>query len=158
VAENAFLDTPNRVSRGESAGSLLPLLYRELRRLAHAMKGRRPDATLQTTAPVYEAYLKLVGKEDPGWNGRAHFFGAAARAMREILVDEARRKGRIKRGGGPPDPCAGGPSERPLAARRCLVAVPALPGRFGGPSSRGLGRRSGFEKIACKLRWRLEAG
>jgi len=88
-------------SRGESAVELVPLLYRELKRLAHTMRAARPHGvTLQTTDIVHEAYLKLVDNRDPGWNGRAHFFGAAARAMREILVDRARRNGRIKHGGG----------------------------------------------------------
>jgi len=101
VAGSAVLDTLRRVSRGEAAEDLVPVLYRELKRLAHAMKaGRPPGATLQTTDLVHEAYLKLVGDEDPGWNGRAHFFGAAARAMREILVDQARFKARVKHGGG----------------------------------------------------------
>ena len=98
---HGFLDTLRRVSRGEAADDLMPLLYHELRRLARSMRAARPPGTtLQTTDLVHEAYLKLVGEEDPGWNGRAHFFGAAARAMREILVDQARRKGRIKHGGG----------------------------------------------------------
>jgi len=61
---------------------------------------RPPGSALQTTELVHEAYLKLIGDSDPGWNGRAHFFGAAARAMREILVDQARRKGRPKHGAG----------------------------------------------------------
>src|SRR6266487_4473535 len=56
--------------------------------------------TLQATALVHEAYMRLVGAQDPGWNGRAHFFGAAAEAMRRILVERARGKSRIKRGGG----------------------------------------------------------
>ena len=58
-----------------------------------------PGNTLQPTALVHEAYLQLVGKEDPGWKNRGHFFGAAGRAMRQILVDQARRKGSLKRGG-----------------------------------------------------------
>ena len=62
--------------------------------------GRPRGATLQTTDLVHEAYLKLVGSEDPGWNGRAHFSRAAARAMRDLLVDNARHKARIKHGGG----------------------------------------------------------
>jgi RNA polymerase sigma factor (TIGR02999 family) len=99
-AADRFLDTLDRVRRGEPAETLVPVLYRELRRVAHAMRGARPrGVTLQTTDLVHEAYLKLVGEEDPGWDGRAHFFGAAARAMREILVDQARRKGRVKHGG-----------------------------------------------------------
>src|SRR5690349_8247566 len=63
--------------------------------------GRLADGqTLQTTALVHEAYLRLVGNQDPGWNGRGHFFGAAAQAMRQILVEQARRKAAAKRGGG----------------------------------------------------------
>jgi len=82
-----------------AADTLVPVLYAELRRLAGAMFSRlRPGQTLQATALVHEAFLKLVGDRDPGWDSRAHFFGAAARAMREILVDESRRKAAGKRG------------------------------------------------------------
>lgn len=90
-------------TRGDSqaAGELLPLLYSELHRLAHSYMNRQAAGhTLQTTALVHEAYVRLVGKEDPGWNGRGHFFGAAAQAMRQILIDQARRKAALKRGGG----------------------------------------------------------
>ena len=84
-----------------SAEELLPLLYDELRSLARARLAREaPGQTLQPTALVHEAYLRLVGESDPGWNGRGHFFGAAALAMRRILVEQARRKGRIRHGGG----------------------------------------------------------
>lgn len=101
MREGAFLDALDRVSRGEASAELAPYLYDELRRLARSMMAGRPrGATLQTTELVHEAYAKLVGANDPRWNGRAHFFGAAARAMREVLVDQARRKGRAKRGGG----------------------------------------------------------
>ena len=83
------------------AAELLPAVYAELRRLAAALGGRLPPGqTLQPTALVHEAYLRLVGDQDPGWNGRRHFFGAAARAMRNILVEQARRKGAHKHGGG----------------------------------------------------------
>jgi RNA polymerase sigma factor (TIGR02999 family) len=84
-----------------SSEKLLPLVYDELRRLAASrIASEGPGQTLQATALVHEAYLRLVGDDgEPRWNGRAHFFGAAAEAMRRILVDEARRKGRIKRGG-----------------------------------------------------------
>jgi RNA polymerase sigma factor (TIGR02999 family) len=83
------------------AAELLPEAYAELRRLAAALTARlRPGQTLQPTALVHEAYLRLVGRRDPGWEGRRHFFGAAARAMREILIEQARRKGSRKRGGG----------------------------------------------------------
>jgi RNA polymerase sigma factor (TIGR02999 family) len=85
----------------QPAAELLPIVYAELHRLAVALSGRLPPGqTLQPTALVHEAYLRLVGEQDPGWNGRRHFFGAAARAMRNILVEQARRKGAHKHGGG----------------------------------------------------------
>src|SRR5947209_8108752 len=84
-----------------AAGQLLPLVYDELRKLAaHRMRGESPDHTLEPTALVHEAYLRLVGKDDPGWQNRGHFFAAAAAAMRRILVERARQKDRIKAGGG----------------------------------------------------------
>lgn len=87
--------------RPEAGEKLLPVVYGELRKLAAAQMGKlRPGETLQPTALVHEAYLKLVGAADPGWNGRGHFFGAAAQAMREIIVDRVRRKSAQKRGGG----------------------------------------------------------
>ena len=76
-------------------------VYSELKRLAGArMRRLRPGQTLQTTALVHEAYLKLSREDDARWSNRAHFFGAAARAMRDILVDAARQKASLKRGGG----------------------------------------------------------
>jgi RNA polymerase sigma factor (TIGR02999 family) len=85
-----------------AAGELLPFVYTELRRLAAArLAAERPGHTLQPTALVHEAYLRLVGGPEPqDWSGRGHFFGAAAEAMRRILVERARRKGRIRHGGG----------------------------------------------------------
>ena len=83
-----------------AASKLMPLLYGELRRLGQAMMRHQPAGhTLQATALVHEAYAKVAGTTDPGWDGRAHFFGAAAQAMREILVDQARRRAAQKRGG-----------------------------------------------------------
>src|SRR5262245_11783761 len=81
---------------------LLPLVYEELRRLAaQKLAEERPGQTLQATALVHEAYLRLVGAEQgQHWNSRGHFFAAAAEAKRRILVEQARRKGRQKRGGG----------------------------------------------------------
>jgi RNA polymerase sigma factor (TIGR02999 family) len=84
----------------DAAAALLPLVYDELRRLARMRLSKTPPGqTLQPTALVHEAYIRLLGDTDPGWEGRGHFFGAAARAMRDILVDQARRKGSVKRGG-----------------------------------------------------------
>ena len=85
-----------------AADRLLPLVYDELRKLAAARLAReKPGQTLQATALVHEAYLRLVGGDDAKpWNSRGHFFGAAAEAMRRILVENARRKRRIKHGGG----------------------------------------------------------
>jgi RNA polymerase sigma factor (TIGR02999 family) len=78
----------------------LPAVYDELRRLAAALTHQlRPGQTLSATALVHEAYLRLVGDQDPGWQGRRHFFGAAAGAMRQILIEQARRKATLKHGG-----------------------------------------------------------
>ncbi len=94
------------IERGDQSATdeLLPLVYDELRRLAAQHLAREaPGQTLQATALVHEAYLRLLGTEGaaaPCWEGRRHFFGAAARAMRHILVENARRKGRVRHGGG----------------------------------------------------------
>ena len=78
----------------QASEQLLPLVYDELRRLADARLAREaPGQTLQATALVHEAWLRLAGDEEPSWDGRAHFFGAAAEAMRRILIDRARAKG-----------------------------------------------------------------
>ncbi|WP_165073753.1 ECF-type sigma factor [Paludisphaera rhizosphaerae] len=86
----------------QKAADLFPVVYAELRRLAAArMAGRAAGQTLDATSLVHEAYVRLVGREDsPRWNGRDHFFAAAAEAMRHILVDRARRRHALKRGGG----------------------------------------------------------
>jgi RNA polymerase sigma factor (TIGR02999 family) len=86
----------------QAASQLLPLVYDELRKLAaHRLTHQAPGQTLQPTALVHEAYLRLVGDpEGSDWDSRGHFFAAAAEAMRRILVENARRKGRRKRGGG----------------------------------------------------------
>jgi RNA polymerase sigma factor (TIGR02999 family) len=91
------------ISDGDSRASadLLPLIYDELRKLAQSyMAKEAPGRTMQPTALVHEAYLRLVGQNDVQWNSRGHFFGAAAQAMRRILVDQARSRHRLKRGGG----------------------------------------------------------
>lgn len=92
-----------RVQQGDpkAAEKLLPLVYEELRRLAaHRMANERPGQTLQPTALVHEAWLRLVGNQNQQWKGRAHFFGAAAEAMRRIVIDRARRKRALRHGGG----------------------------------------------------------
>jgi RNA polymerase sigma factor (TIGR02999 family) len=85
-----------------AAAELLPLVYNELRRLAaHRLSREAPGQTLQPTALVHEAYLRLIGDKDgPRWENRGHFFAAASEAMRRILVDECRRKRSLKRGSG----------------------------------------------------------
>lgn len=84
----------------QAAGQLLPLVYEELRRIAaHKMANEKPGQTLQPTALVHEAWLKIAGTNQQQWKGREHFFGAAAEAMRRILIDQARRKLAQKRGG-----------------------------------------------------------
>jgi len=91
-----------RAQQGDAkaASELLPLVYDELRRVAaHKMAGEAPGHTLQPTALVHEAWLRLVGNEESRFANRAHFFAAAAEAMRRILVESARRKARLKRGG-----------------------------------------------------------
>src|SRR5262245_24643526 len=92
------------IERGDSsaAAELLPLVYDELRKLAaQKLAQEKPGQTLQATALVHEAYIRLVGRDDAErWDNRGHFFAAAAEAMRRILVENARRKGAHKRGGG----------------------------------------------------------
>jgi RNA polymerase sigma factor (TIGR02999 family) len=112
----------SRAREGDRAATddLFPLVYDELRRLADRyLSAEQPGQTLQPTALVHEAYLRLVGPLDVGWENRAHFFGAAAQAIRRILIDRARSRRRMKRGGG----------ERPLpldAADEIAVDGPSL--------------------------------
>jgi RNA polymerase sigma factor (TIGR02999 family) len=90
-----------RQGDGRASTDLLPLVYDELRRLAAMrMAQESTEQTLQATALLHEAWLRLVGDGDRTWQNRAHFYGAAAEAMRRILVENARRKSRLKRGGG----------------------------------------------------------
>lgn len=89
-----------RDGRPRASEELLPLVYEHLRRLARARMAKVPPGnTLQPTALVHEAYLRLSSSKDPAWDGRGHFFAAASEAMRQILVDQARRKASLKRGG-----------------------------------------------------------
>jgi RNA polymerase sigma factor (TIGR02999 family) len=92
----------NAIERGDGRAidELLPAVYQELRQLAARRLSReKPGQTLQATALVHEAYLRLVGEENQPWKGKTHFFAAAAEAMRRILIENARRKHRLKRGG-----------------------------------------------------------
>jgi RNA polymerase sigma factor (TIGR02999 family) len=102
IAMNDVTEMLHAIGQGDprAADRLLPLVYDELRRLAaQRLADEKPGLTLQPTALVHEAYLRLVGDANPSWDGRGHFFAAAAEAMRRILIDEARRKRRLKRGG-----------------------------------------------------------
>ena len=104
------------VGRQEALDQLLPAIYAELKRLAGSyLRRERPDHTLQATALVHEAFLKLVDQRDVRWQNRAHFFGIAAQIMRRILVDHARAHTASKRGSG----------ERPLSLEDGLAIVPA---------------------------------
>ena len=116
VADVTHILTAIEQGDPQAAAELLPLVYDELRKLAAArLAEEKPGQTLQATALVHEAYLRLVGTDaDRHWNGRGHFFAAAAEAMRRILVDNARRKQAGKRGG---ELCSGTPSTA-LARRR----------------------------------------
>ncbi len=111
----------NAIQQGEpkAAEELLPLVYAELRRLAgHRMAHEAPGHTLQATALVHEAWIRLAGADEQNWQNRAHFFAASAEAMRRILVDHARRKQSLKRG-------AGASHEEFIEDRVVLAAPPA---------------------------------
>ena len=108
-------------ARGDpkAAQELLPLVYNELRRLAaHKMASEAPGQTLQATALVHEAWLRLAGVQNIEWNGRTHFFNAAAEAMRRILIDNARRKQALRHGGQM--------ARTDLAAVNCLHRCPTM--------------------------------
>ncbi len=98
----AITTTLIAAGKGDSAaaGHLLPLVYDHLRKVAQSMMAKeKPGHTLQPTALVHEAFLRVIGENEPAWEHRGHFFTAAARAMRRILVEEARRRATLKRGG-----------------------------------------------------------
>ncbi len=98
LVNDTELDAAEKESR--SGEEMLPQVYEKLRGLAHSlMRQFQPGRTLQATALVHEAYLRMVGDQDPGWDSRRHFFGAAANAMRNILVEQSRRKATEKHGG-----------------------------------------------------------
>jgi RNA polymerase sigma factor (TIGR02999 family) len=124
------------IASGEKQDStnLLPLVYEELRKLAAGKMAREaPGQTLQPTALVHEAWLRLVDQEGARWEGRAHFFGAAAEAMRRILIDNARRKNAERHGGGRQrvdvleiDLAAPAPDDELLAVNEALERFAAL--------------------------------
>ncbi len=148
---------------------LLPLVYDELRRLAASrMVGEAPGNTLQPTALVHEAWLRLEGKGECSWENRAHFFGAAAQAMRRILVDRARRKSAVKRQAGDLDPLfpagveqeddhilliheslARLEKEDPEAAEIVLLKF------FSGLGSKEIARMTGSSVRSVERRWTL---
>lgn len=161
------------VSRGEAqaAEQLLPLVYEELRRLAAGyLDQEKAGQTLQPTALVHEAYLRLVGADaDPRWQGRGHFLATAALAMRHILVDNARRKGRDKRGGDlqrvamadQADPRQE-EANRLLALDEALTRLTAADAAaaelvhlhtFGGLSVEEAGRHLGLSRAAAYRQW-----
>jgi len=130
----------DRVHQGDpkAAEELLPVVYEELRKLAaHKMAHEAPGQTLQPTALVHEAWLRLGADAQPAWNNRAHFFAAAAEAMRRILVERARRRTALKRGGGE-DPVSLGEMEIPIvvADDERLLAVDEVLGKFAAINPR----------------------
>jgi RNA polymerase sigma factor (TIGR02999 family) len=119
----SFSETLEGVARGEpnALDRLLPVVYQEMRRLAASyLRGEREGHTLQPTALAHEAYLRLLGQRHAEWQGRGHFLGVAARAMRSVLVDHARRRKAQKRGGG----------ERPLALDTTMLVAGGTPVAF----------------------------
>lgn len=115
VGAGRGIGEPGGAGDERAADRLLPVVYEELRAMAQSLlHSEHPDHTLQATALVHEAYLKLAGQDDARWRNRAHFFAVAGQAMRRILVDHARGRRRIKRGGG----------ERPLLLSDVCAITP----------------------------------
>ena len=160
-----------RMGDRKAAADLMPMLYGELRSLGRALIKRQPPGqTLQATALVHEAFAKLVGTTDPGWDGRGHFFAAAAQAMREILVDQARRRAAIKRGGNlkrkefdDNDLPIESPVENILALNEALTKLEAndpVKGRivtmrfFAGSTMDEIASELGISKSSVERQWR----
>jgi RNA polymerase sigma factor (TIGR02999 family) len=162
-------------SHGDEAAAeqLFPLVYEELRRLARGyLNGERPGHTLQATAVVHEAFMRLVGTESVAWQDRAHFFAMAARAMRRVLIDHARSRGRQKRGGGweriPLDRVAsfsvGAPGTELLALHEALERLDAEHPDiarivelkfFGGLTSKEIGEVIGRSDATVERHWKF---
>jgi RNA polymerase sigma factor (TIGR02999 family) len=160
------------VGRGEpqAAQELLPAVYEELRRMAAARMAREAAGhTLQPTALVHEAWMRLVADGSRTWENRAHFFGAAAEAMRRILVDSARRKGRLKRGGRQErlqiedvELAAASPGDDILLIDEALQELASLDAErarvvvlkfFGGLTSQEVGQSLGLSERSVERHW-----
>lgn len=163
------------VATAESADELMPLVYDELRSLARARLAReKPGHTLQPTALVHEAFLRVAGAGagDPQWHGRRHFFAAAAEAMRRILIEQARRRGRLRRGGdaerqelGDPELAIDGPApDDVLTVHEALASLEAADPRareivnlryFTGRSNRETADALGISLATVEREWRF---
>jgi RNA polymerase sigma factor (TIGR02999 family) len=154
----------------EALDSLLPLVYAELRKIAaHYLRGERPDHTLQSTALVHEAYVRLTEQKLPEWQNRAHFFAVAAQLMRQILVDHARSHRAAKRGGDVYKVALDDAEEKPLIkdvdivalddALKSLTEMDAQQGRvvelkfFGGLSIEDTAEVLGISASTVKRDW-----
>jgi RNA polymerase sigma factor (TIGR02999 family) len=172
VDAKTITETLNSIARGDekAVDLLVPVVYREMKRLAASyLRNERVEHTLQPTALAHEAYLRLVGRENIHWQNRAHFLGVAARAMREILVDHARRRKAQKRGGGQPvtvlDEALVVGGDRPIAfddLDQALVDLARLSDRqarvvelryFGGLTIEETGEVLGISPVTVKRDW-----
>ena len=160
----------DRATRGDKPAleALMPMVYAELRRLAaHYLKGERPGQTLQPTALVHEAYLKLLKDRPERWQNRAHFCAIAAHAMRQVLIERARARDALKRGGGQPRVTfdEGLPVTQPdpavdvIALDTALERLAALDARivelryFGGLSIEETAEAMGISPATVKRHW-----
>jgi RNA polymerase sigma factor (TIGR02999 family) len=171
---NAVTQILSAIEKGQTQATdeLLPLVYAELRSLAaQKLSQESPGQTLQATALVHEAYLRLLGPEVKAWKSRGHFFGAAAEAMRRILVDNARRKQRLKRGGNQQrvdmddvQLGAEGPSEDMIALDEALTKLAEMDKvkaelvklrYFAGLTVEQAAQALGFSETTAKEHWRF---
>jgi RNA polymerase sigma factor (TIGR02999 family) len=139
---------------GRASEDLLPLVYSELRQLAAARMNQEANGqTLQATALVHEAWLRMVGAGDREWQNRAHFFGAAAEAMRRILVDNARRKSRLKHGGGPGRRASEAQELEKLRAEDPEKARIVVMKFFGGLTNQEVAENLGVTERTVERQW-----